>query len=452
MKAEFDFIIIGSGVLGCLGYDYLASRDNKVLLVTEDDIAEQNKYIIQTGAKTYSGIIAGREKGLGGTSKLWGGAMNVNYESTFKELCQTELIKFDLEQKKVFNFFGIRNVKINPKKKVYSSTKYSIYEEEIVWPSFSKRNVFKNLKKKYQNFLNLKTGSYKKVEKMGNIFRIFVKTGINKIETFTCKKVVFCMGFIDNICENLEDNESFNFKEHLSSPIGIISDTKDFPLCGSLSYKLSHFKTKRYEIFDNKRKQSIGFLHLSNIKNEFLIKLRDLLICLQSLKIPPTKLICDVIRLSYQILPIIKNMILSKGDISNNKGKSYIHLVIDKAECSNITKSNNEVKMNWDISAIDLEVFKNLKLEMNKIIRKLISRSISPRKSYKSLRAIKLKEIYHPFAGSKRKKWEDSEHIWVGTHVLQHLGSLSPTLASHFLKMKEYENARKNMCDYTNKK
>ena len=62
------------------------------------------------------------------------------------------------------------------------------------------------------------------------------------------------------------------------------------------------------------------------------------------------------------------------------------------------------------------------------------------------------KEIYHPFSGFRKKKLKDSEHIWSGTHDLQHLGSLSPTLASHFLKMKEYENARKNMCDYTNQK
>ena len=37
MKAEFDFIIIGSGVLGCLAYDYFASRKDKVLLISESN-------------------------------------------------------------------------------------------------------------------------------------------------------------------------------------------------------------------------------------------------------------------------------------------------------------------------------------------------------------------------------------------------------------------------------
>ena len=452
MKADFDFVIIGSGVLGCLAYDYISSHDNNVLLISEANTNDDNNYLIQTGPQNYSGILKGRKKGLGGTSQLWGGAMNINFEKKFIDQCQTEFINFDVEKKRVFDFFGIHNIKTKPKKKVYGSKKYSIYEEEIVWPSFTKRNVFKNLKRKYQNGLNLKIGSYKKVEKIGEIYRLFVKTGSDKIEIFTCKKVVFCMGFMDNIHEKLKDNESFKFKEHLSSQIGVISDTKDFPLSSSLLYKFNHFKTQRYEIFDNKQGKSVGFLHLSTNKIDFLIKFREMLICLQSLKLPPVRLIYDIIKLSYQVLPIIKSMIVHKGDISNKKYKSYIHLVIDKAQCSNITKSNNQLKINWNVSEVDIKVFKNLKLEMNKIIQSLINQSPSLKKSYKFSETLGPKEIFHPFSGLREKNQEDSDYIWAGTHALQQLGSLSPTLAAHFLKMKEYENARENMCDYTNKK
>ena len=88
MKAEFDFIIIGAGVLGCLAYDYLCSRNNKVLLITEDDNTTNNNNISQTGSQIYSGITSGRKKGLGGTSQLWGGAMNINFEKTFINECQ----------------------------------------------------------------------------------------------------------------------------------------------------------------------------------------------------------------------------------------------------------------------------------------------------------------------------------------------------------------------------
>ena len=83
MNAEFDFIIVGSGVLGCLAYDYLASRDNKILLISEDNVNNDNKFINQTGPHNYSGVIIGRKKGLGGTSQLWGGAMNVNFDKKF---------------------------------------------------------------------------------------------------------------------------------------------------------------------------------------------------------------------------------------------------------------------------------------------------------------------------------------------------------------------------------
>ena len=182
-----------------------------------------------------------------------------------------------------------------------------------------KRNVFKNLKKKYKNIIKLKIGTYKKVEKRGNVFCVYVDTGSCKNRVFTCKKVIFCMGFIDNISEKLKENESFKFKEHLSSPIGVISNTEKFPLSPSLSYKFSHFKTKRYEIFDKKQKRSIGFLHLSSIKSEFLTKLRELLICMQSFKLPSFKLTYDIIILSYQIVPTIINLIFNDGDISNKK-------------------------------------------------------------------------------------------------------------------------------------
>jgi hypothetical protein len=126
--------------------------------------------------------------------------------------------------------------------------------------------------------------------------------------------------------------------------------------------------------------------------------------------------------------------------------------VIDKVQCCNIIKSGNQLKLNWNISEVDIKVFKNLKLEMNKIIQSLIDQTPLQKKSYEISKTIRPKEIFHPFSGLMEKKWEDSEHIWAGTHALQQLGSLSPTLPSHFLKMKEYENARKNMCDYTNKK
>ena len=83
------------------------------------------------------------------------------------------------------------------------------------------------------------------------------------------QKSYFLHGFIGNINENLSENESLKFKEHLSSPIGIISNTENLPISSSLSFKLNHFQTKRYEIFDNNHSTSIGFIHLSNIKSDF---------------------------------------------------------------------------------------------------------------------------------------------------------------------------------------
>lgn len=452
MTVDYDFIIVGSGVLGCLAYDYIASRDNKVLLIAETNEIDHKNYILQKGSQQYSGIVRGRKKGLGGTSLLWGGAMNINYDKKFIKQCQLDPIKFEIEKKSIFNFFGIRNINTKSKKKIYSSKKYSIYEEEIVWPSFRKRNVFQNLKQKYSGKLNIKIGTYKKIDKKGDISRLFVKTKSNKTEIFTCKKVVFCMGFFDNVRENLKNNENLRFKEHLSSKIGVISNTEKFPLSSSLFYKFNYFQTKRYEIFDKKQKRSIGFLHLSTNKSDFLIRLRDLLICFQSFKFPSFHLMYDLLRLSHQILPIIKNMIFNKGDISNKMNKSDIHLVIDKVQYSTIKKSNNQLSINWNISDLDIKVFKNLKLEMNKIIKSMIDQSLSPKKFYRPYKISRPKEIFHPFLGCNQKKWENNNHIWSGTHALNELGSLSPTLASHFLKMSEYENARKIMYNYSNKK
>ena len=289
------------------------------------------------------------------------------------------------------------------------------------------------------------------MEKLGPLFRVYVKTNSYKIESFTCKKVIFCMGFIENIRENLKNNENYKFKEHLSSKIGFISNTEKFPLSSSLLFKFNYFKTKRYEIFDNIKDKSIGFFHLSNKKSEFLVKLRDLLICFQSLKLPPLRLIFDVVLSSFQIFPIIKNMILKKGDISNKMSGSDIYLVIDKIECSSITKSKDTLKINWNVSEINMKVFNSLALEINKIIQSLIEQSSYPKKSFIPSKSNIPKEIFHPFSGLE-KDLEHKQHIWAGTHGLHELGSLSPTLPSHFLKIKEYENARKNMCNYTHQK
>ncbi|MBH19581.1 MAG: hypothetical protein CL851_04055 [Crocinitomicaceae bacterium] len=452
MKAEFDFIIIGSGVLGCLAYDYFASQNDKALLISESNDNFIKNEFIQTGSEIYSGLIKGTRKGLGGTSQLWGGAMNVSYEKEFIEQCSTESINFEIEKKRVFKLFGIRNLKSQSKKKIYSSKKYDIYEEDIIWPSFSKRNVFKNLKQKYKNHLNLKIGFYKKIEKIDNIFRVLVRTEAGKIDIFTAQKVVFCMGFFNNISEHLQNKENYKFKEHISSKIGTISNTKNFPLSSCLLYKFNHFKTKRYEIFDNRQNKSVGFMHMSTNKSDFLIKLRELLICLQSFKFPSGKLIYDVIKLSYQIFLIIKGLILQGGNISSEKNKSYIHLVIDKPIPSNITKFSNNIKLDWNISRYDLEFYNSLKDEMCQIIQILIDKSTLPKKSLKVSETSRPVEIFHPFSNSRKKSFENSDYIWTSTSNLQQLGSLSPTIASHLLKIKEYENARKNMCNNINKK
>ena len=62
-------------------------------------------------------------------------------------------------------------------------------------------------------------------------------------------------------------------------------------------------------------------------------------------------------------------MILNKGDISNKMSGSDIYLVIDKIECSSITKSKDILKINWNISEIDMKVFNSLALEISKIIQ-----------------------------------------------------------------------------------
>ena len=128
MNTDYDFIIIGSGVLGCLAYDYIVSHNNNALLISEDNITNHDKNIIQTGPHYYSGILNGRKKGLGGTSQLWGGAMNTNFEKKFIKQCETKHINFEIERKRVLDFFGIKDIKLKPKKKIYSSKRVNIFK------------------------------------------------------------------------------------------------------------------------------------------------------------------------------------------------------------------------------------------------------------------------------------------------------------------------------------
>ena len=75
----------------------------------------------------------------------------------------------------------------------------------------------------------------------------------------------------------------------------------------------------------------------------------------------------DLIKLLYQVIPIAKSMILNEGDIANKMTKSNIHLVIDKAQYSTIKKSNDVLEIDWNITDFDIQVFEDLKSEMNKI-------------------------------------------------------------------------------------
>ena len=81
----------------------------------------------------------------------------------------------------------------------------------------------------------------------------------------------------------------------------------------------------------------------------------------------------------------------------------YVHLVVDKAEFSNIKKSDNETKIDWSVTEADIKRFNNLKREINKIIKIIIDQSSSQKISYKTFRTVRPKEIYHPFSGLRKK-------------------------------------------------
>ena len=96
------------------------------------------------------------------------------------------------------------------------------------------------------------------------------------------------------------------------------------------------------------------------------------------------------------------NILINKGNISNCKKESHIHLVIDKVQCSTITKQDDKLEINWSVTEVDKKVFNNLKLEMNKIIHFLIHQSPFPEISYKAFKTTYPSEIYHPFSGQKK--------------------------------------------------
>ena len=92
--------------LGCLAYDYFASRKHKVLLISESNYNFIKNKFIQTGSENYLGLVRGMKKGLGGTSQIWGGAMNVNYEEEFIKECSTELTNFEIEKIEALIFWN----------------------------------------------------------------------------------------------------------------------------------------------------------------------------------------------------------------------------------------------------------------------------------------------------------------------------------------------------------
>ena len=75
-------------------------KGDEFVVMYEKYVDDTNKFI-QTGSENYLGLVSGMKKGLGGTSQIWGGAMNVNYEKEFIEQCSTELTNFEIEKNRL---------------------------------------------------------------------------------------------------------------------------------------------------------------------------------------------------------------------------------------------------------------------------------------------------------------------------------------------------------------
>ena len=451
MNKQYDVAIIGSGVMGCLAYDFFARENLDVVMISEDSLDGPQNFSVIANKSTYSGVTHGRHRGLGGTSVLWGGAMNSDIRShpVFQKLAMHS-ISMDYELNQVFKFFGIRRPKVAKKSCVAENDKYRILEEDIIWPNFWRRNAYKNLSKIYKNEMNIKIGVLKKVQKERGLSKVSYLTTEKKVKTIYAKKVFLGLGFIENIkFAQKYNNNAHSFYEHISAPVLKVKRCCDTCFSPSLKFKGTYFKTKRYDIYDKNLGRSVGFFHLHSEKSRFLMKLRVLLLKIQQNKLPTSHEILALLSGVPDLLTMLYTFVFKSGELSYQKSNFVVHLVRDQKHSIDIAVTDDVVESTFKNKDIEYTDFMTLRDDITSLILDNITVRPDGSAQLVKLSDRSLDVIYHPF-GAKLEG--NGSFEFIGTHQLSYLGALSPTIPAYLFNIPDFKNATNDLRTNSNEK
>ena len=243
IKENYDLIIVGSGPVGL----YLANslpKKIKILIIEGNKSFYKNKQskIIFENKIFESATKKGSFNGLGGTSNIWGGQLNLlekeeilfsndeNYKNTYN-ICRK--YKY-LVLSKILNIHKKKiQLLLNTHKKLAPIfLKINSYILPSVWISPFKNNFYERYKNNFSQNENISLLNHTSVigfiKNKKNIEGIKVKRD-NKVDFIKSKKIILCCGAIESArlllsLNNVKDKVGINLGDQISIKIGYIEN------------------------------------------------------------------------------------------------------------------------------------------------------------------------------------------------------------------------------------
>lgn len=380
-----DYLIIGGGTIGLPVSVWLAEKTNKNIICVE--AGPSNKTIKDLFGNPrifgdeYHGAEEGRRFGLGGTSSIWGGALAPFLQNDCNHydwpVSSEDLKQFYTDIEDLFD------LPENSWPNIYSDEKNKNYVlRHCLWPSFRKRNVYINIRKKAKKLSNLKILYESPVTK--------IKLDDSKSEVtiqnrktsniITSKNIIVCAGALEStrLALSISNNKSIGngFSDHLSAPVAKIITNNSNNLNSKFSFKFlknGSMIARRFELSNNSiHRKNIPphNFHISSIKiNDNNVSpfthIREILRALQERKIPKIGNIFGIFANTPWFIKFVYWFFYKRTVLWPQNSSPELHLVIQQnisdknfitLDHKNLDPFGNPlVKINWRVEDQDIK-------------------------------------------------------------------------------------------------